>query len=1426
MITSRTMRTAACPLVVALIAGTAMGEPEGERVVAGQASFVRDGDLTQIRAADNTIIDYRSFNIGANETVRFIQPGADARVLNRVLGQEPSRIDGSLLANGRVYLVNESGVFFGDRAVVRVGGLLAAAGTMTNDDFLGGVDRFSGLTGEIRNEGRIEADEVHFAGRRVTNLGSIATPGGLVTMTAGDDVLIGEHDGHVFVRAERGTGEGGVEQGGEIRAAGGRVMLGAGDLFSIVLQPESRVTGREIDVRAGKESVVRVSGRMDASSGDATGGRVTITGGGVAAVGATIDASGDAGGGAIRIGGGRRGLDASIEHADRVHVSRDSSLRADATSNGDGGEIIVWSDRATLFSGRASANGGASGGDGGFVEVSSPGWIGFFGRVATSATRGKQGLLLLDPENVRIVSGAAGSAADDSLLDDNQLPSSDAAGLDVEISDGTIESLTDTDILIAADGNISIGILTDGSLDLPVGPGNTFTFSAGGGFAFQGLETMTTAGGNIEIHAATTIQTAGINTNGGDLLFDSASEIRTRRPIEGVGQFTAQVTGGDNIARLDTVEASGISLLVEHVVLSGNLLSTSAMDLSTVDEIEVEAADAGVTIGAFSGTDTFDVSLGSSTVLKGPGSFRLVGKRVVLFDTSGLSELEVTATEELVLNRDLIMDNVAGGQGGRVDLHEAALITLAQDITIDTDSAANDEPAGDILLRGASIQSAAGVDAFLTLDATADSGEDGGLIELGSIGNGSMLSGLSLKGGTLELTGDLTAPGGLNLSQFDDVTISGDVTITTLGSNLFFGDRSIDGTGSLVLDLDTSSGASGVLALSAPVGSNSPLDSFTVSADSYSLPEVTTTGNQTYFGNMIFLPTTLTSSGGVIEFRGNARVIKDAQISTPGGRVIFRELVSGSQKLTTLTNAGATTFDKSVFLGGLETLGSVEFANGTQNIQTDGDLTLGELVGRDRVTLGSGSKSIRSLTGDVTFESRVDGPANLSVSVDSSVSGADIPIIRFAGDVGGTTRLKSLTLGDGRSSIPEVATIVAGRFDDQGEPIAGESFSFRTTDAFTMSQNEKLTSLGSLTVEAGSGVATIGDLTSVGPLRVVAGQVDILSRAAGVVAEVDTSTDPVTLLPSAGRDDFGVDFVSGTSISIEAPVIRALDTSLPKPVASEPTGSVKIQGVQTRASNGLTLSQLVFNRRVGTGGGAPMDKTTVLDARGLGSTTVALAQALPSERADWSGVVAPTDQIARPNPFDHGLTRGDQGGVLLRATTPEERRLAMDGTVWYIDMPKTPSPRAGEFSVASARLIPEAAERFRASWNNLAQAVGVESGDRGEVLDRVRAVLGVSVRQYKAASGEAFVDPERFALFADLRSANSDSWRALKMVAAISNQVESFGLTPAEALRFRRGLIESIRPENLDAADVDRLIEYAGQTQRFPGEIEGSQSRR
>ena len=125
-----------CAVWAGLATSPGYAGPTNEQVVAGEVTFVRDGNQTVIRAGDGSIINYSSFDILPHELVEFIQPGELSRVLNRITGPDPTSIQGSLLANGQVYIVNPAGVFFTAGAVVDVGGIYAAAGNISDADFL------------------------------------------------------------------------------------------------------------------------------------------------------------------------------------------------------------------------------------------------------------------------------------------------------------------------------------------------------------------------------------------------------------------------------------------------------------------------------------------------------------------------------------------------------------------------------------------------------------------------------------------------------------------------------------------------------------------------------------------------------------------------------------------------------------------------------------------------------------------------------------------------------------------------------------------------------------------------------------------------------------------------------------------------------------------------------------------------------------------------------------------------------------------------------------------------------------------------------------------------------------------------------------------------------------------------------------------
>jgi hypothetical protein len=81
------------------------------------------------------------------------------------------------------------------------------------------------------------------------------------------------------------------------------------------------------------------------------------------------------GGGLIEVGGSWQNSDASVRQAISVIIENGALLDASANEQGDGGEIVAWSDvtdpqSITTVAGTLLATGGREGGNGGAIETS------------------------------------------------------------------------------------------------------------------------------------------------------------------------------------------------------------------------------------------------------------------------------------------------------------------------------------------------------------------------------------------------------------------------------------------------------------------------------------------------------------------------------------------------------------------------------------------------------------------------------------------------------------------------------------------------------------------------------------------------------------------------------------------------------------------------------------------------------------------------------------------------------------------------------------------------------------------------------------------------------------------------------------------------------------------------------------------------
>ena len=263
------------------------------------------GVVTVNQATDKAIINWQSFSIGAGELTKFVQPSSASATLNRVLGGQTSIINGTLSANGQVYLLNGNGVLIGPGGVVNSGGFLASTRNLTDSDFNSGNLHFTGSgDGGVTNLGTVNAlgGNVIFIGKTVDNQGEITAPDGHVGLAAADDVMISQAGlEHVFVRstpdATSASGQTAVNNSGTVLAASAELKAANGNIYALATNNSGiiRATGVTTEgghiwlIAEGNHGTTQNTGTLAARGVNGKGGDIETSGGHVVALG-TVDA--------------------------------------------------------------------------------------------------------------------------------------------------------------------------------------------------------------------------------------------------------------------------------------------------------------------------------------------------------------------------------------------------------------------------------------------------------------------------------------------------------------------------------------------------------------------------------------------------------------------------------------------------------------------------------------------------------------------------------------------------------------------------------------------------------------------------------------------------------------------------------------------------------------------------------------------------------------------------------------------------------------------------------------------------------------------------------------------------------------------------------------------------------------------------------
>jgi len=622
------MRYFSCAFL-SLVLSQAFCNPEGFQLVLGDAtppSIDANGSM-MIESGKNAVIQWDSFSIGELEKVRFSQADSHSAVLNRVMGGSASAILGSLDSNGQVLLINPNGVLIGNNGLIQTAGFIASTADVSNEEFFQGGDLHfaADSSASIINLGAIECPtgDIVLLARTVQNAGTLTAPEGLVTLAAGAEILIQpDGDERVFIQPTE-SDFASVENSGDIHALAVEIKSGRSP-YLYAIKSSGNITTPKFAEQNGRIYIVADAARADVSGSlSAEGGEVRILGKEVVIDNPLdIDVSSDSEGGTVLIGGDYKGENPEIPSARMTYVGPNTSIKADARTEGNGGKVILWSTEKTAFYGSISAQGGSQSGDGGFVEVSGS-YLDYQGFANTLALNGKIGELLLDPTDFSI------STAVDSQYNFMQF---DAVPTGVNPANILFSTLTGqlatANTTISTAGNSpggvgAISIATSFSwakaTQLTLIANDTIEFNTTTG----GVAISATMGGSFNFQAANGIQliatganTASITTDTGDIVLHGIGKAANRDGIYvGPGSFVASTSSGN--VRMYGVAGTGIA--------TGITLDTSATAKAAVTSFNGEIVMEGIGNATGDLSNGISLLIGTTVVANNSGAIRMTG---------------------------------------------------------------------------------------------------------------------------------------------------------------------------------------------------------------------------------------------------------------------------------------------------------------------------------------------------------------------------------------------------------------------------------------------------------------------------------------------------------------------------------------------------------------------------------------------------------------------------------------------------------------------------------------------------------------------------------------------------------------------------------------------------------------------------------
>jgi len=601
--------------------------PDGTGTIitpAGSQMDIRGGT----QAGSNLFHSFSQFNVGAHQSANFLVNPTIQNILSRVVGNNPSYINGLLQVMGghaNLYLMNPAGIVFGAGAQLNVPGSFTAttanaigfgcsplscdgwfpaSGNISFANLASTPNSFAFLSaqsGAIFNAGRLAVlpeQNLTLLGGSVINTGTLSAPGGTITVMAvpGERLVKIQETGQLLSL--------------DLPLATKDTLTANAPPFQAIALPQL-LTGGELANATGvivENGIVRLSGSNTAIStqtGSTTlSGQVTVAGIGtnqpgtiqvlgdrVALHSAHLNASGSQGG-TILIGGDYQGQ-GSIPNAKSTLIDRHSTITADGISTpnllkANGGKVIIWADETTHLSGQVSAQGGLEGGNGGFVETSGKSTLTITpeASVITAAPQGQLGTWLLDPIDLAVVpSGGTGT------MNGNQNSAPDST-IDANV---VVAALNGSNITLQASNSITINALIDASANL--NPGN-LTLQAPtailnqlirlkSGSILDGTASTVQVGAGGSVQNAVDVALSGATINFASATYTLSQQVNLPKnlTLNGTGGTTIRGSGSDRVFQVNsgaTVTLNQLTIANGFTGEGGGIYNNGSLFLNNV----------------------------------------------------------------------------------------------------------------------------------------------------------------------------------------------------------------------------------------------------------------------------------------------------------------------------------------------------------------------------------------------------------------------------------------------------------------------------------------------------------------------------------------------------------------------------------------------------------------------------------------------------------------------------------------------------------------------------------------------------------------------------------------------------------------------------------------------------------------------------